>query len=136
MNDDSVDDTGKIVERYAVDYSFIRLINLRRSGGRHFGHKASAFNQGLTEVQDLNYQYIGNLDADISVEKDYFERILHEFVHDSSLGVAGGIISSRIGDRFVSQDVALDSVAGAVQLFRRNCFEEIGGYPGIASRRD
>lgn len=131
VNDDSVDGTGKIVERYAADYSFIRLINLRRSGGRHFGHKASAFNRGLTEVQDLNYQYIGNLDADLSLEKDYFGRILHEFMHDSSLGVAGGMISSRIGDRFVSQNVALDSVAGAVQLFRRDCFEQIGGYPAL-----
>lgn len=131
VNDDSMDGTGKIVERYAEDYNFIRLINLRRSGERHFGHKASAFNRGLTEVQDLDYQYIGNLDADISLEKDYFERILHEFLHDSSLGVAGGMVSSRIGDKFVSQEVALDSVAGAVQLFRRECLEQIGGYPAL-----
>jgi biofilm PGA synthesis N-glycosyltransferase PgaC len=33
-----------------------------------------------------------------------------------------------MGDRYVSQEVALDSVAGAVQLFRRACFEQIGGY--------
>jgi hypothetical protein len=38
------------------------------------------------------------------------------------------MVSTRIGDEFVSQEVALDSVAGAVQLFRRECFEGIGGY--------
>lgn len=128
VNDDSVDDTGKIAERYASDYGFMRLINLRRSGDRHFGHKVSAFNRGLSEIQGLNYQFIGNLDADISLEKDYFERVLHEFACDSQLGIAGGMVSSRIGDEFVSQEVALDSVAGAVQLFRRDCFEQIGGY--------
>lgn len=131
VNDDSLDDTGRIVERYAAYYGFIRLINLSRSGGRHFGHKVSAFNRGLSEVQGLNYRYIGNLDADISLGKDYFEKILHEFMQDSRLGVAGGMVSSRIGDKFVSQDVALDSVAGAVQLFRRECFEQIGGYTAL-----
>lgn len=128
VNDDSMDDTGKIVERYAASYDFIRLINVRRSGDRHFGHKVSAFNRGLREVQGLNYQFIGNLDADISLGNDYFERVLHEFRRDSQLGVAGGMVLSRIGEKFVSQDVALDSVAGAVQLFRRDCFEQIGGY--------
>ena len=38
------------------------------------------------------------------------------------------MVSSCIDGRFVSQDVSLDSVAGAVQLFRRECFEDIGGY--------
>jgi len=128
VNDDSVDGTGKIAERYASDYGFIRLINLRRSGDRHFGHKVSAFNRGLSEIQGLNYQFIGNLDADISLQKDYFERVLHEFARDGQLGIAGGMVSSRIGGKFVSQEVALDSVAGAVQLFRRDCFEQIGGY--------
>lgn len=128
VNDDSLDDTGKIVERYALDYRFIRLVNLRRSGDRHFGHKVSAFNRGVSEIQGLNYQFIGNLDADISLGKDYFERVLHEFTRDSQLGITGGMVSSRIGDKFISQDVALDSVAGAVQLFRRECFEQIGGY--------
>ena len=128
VNDESSDDTGRIVERYASDYRFIRLINLRRSGDRHFAHKVSAFNKGFSEIQSLKYQFIGNLDADISLEKDYFESVLHEFTHDSQLGIAGGMVSSRIGDRFISQNVALDSVAGAVQLFRRECFEQIGGY--------
>jgi poly-beta-1,6-N-acetyl-D-glucosamine synthase len=62
------------------------------------------------------------------MEKDYFEKILREFDRDLNLGVAGGMVSTSIGDTFVSQNVALDSVAGAVQLFRRGCFEQIGGY--------
>ncbi|OAI47840.1 hypothetical protein AYO43_03995 [Nitrospira sp. SCGC AG-212-E16] len=128
VNDNSTDRTGEIVERYAADYDFLRLISLKRSGERHFGNKVSAFNRGLSEVQGLDYQFIGNIDADISMEKDYFERILGEFDRDLNLGVAGGMVSTSIGDKFVSQNVALDSVAGAVQLFRRSCFEQIGGY--------
>jgi glycosyltransferase involved in cell wall biosynthesis len=128
VNDNSTDCTSKIVERYAMNYDFLRLINLKRLGERHFGNKVFAFNLGLSEVQDLDYQFIGNLDADISLEKDYFEKLLHEFAKDPHLGVAGGMVSTRIGNKFVSQSVALDSVAGAAQLFRRGCFEQIGGY--------
>jgi glycosyltransferase involved in cell wall biosynthesis len=128
VNDSSTDRTGEIVEQYAAHHDFIRLVNLRRSGDRHFGNKVRAFNRGLTEAQALDYRYIGNLDADISLEKDYFEKILRELDRDPNLGLAGGMVSTCMGDTFVSQEVALDSVAGAVQLFRRECFEQIGGY--------
>ncbi len=128
VNDNSTDHTGEIVEQYLAQHEFLQLINLKRSGERHFGNKVRAFNRGLAEAQVYNYQYIGNLDADISLERDYFERILHEFAKDPNLGIAGGMVSTCIGDKFVSQEVALDSVAGAVQLFRRGCFEQIGGY--------
>ena len=126
VNDNSTDRTGEIVKRYASDYDFLRLISLKRSGERHFGNKVTAFNRGLSEVQGLDYRFIGNIDADISLENDYFEKILREFEKDLNLGVAGGMVSTSMGDKFVSQNVALDSVAGAVQLFRRGCFEQIG----------
>ena len=128
VNDNSTDATGKIVEQHAAKHDFINLVNLKGSSERHFGNKVRAFNHGLKELQSFSYKFIGNLDADISLNKDYFERILLEFDKDSKLGVAGGMVSTCIGDKFVSQEVALDSVAGAVQLFRRECFEQINGY--------
>jgi len=128
VNDNSLDRTGEIVQRYASENGFIQLVDIKRSGERHFGNKVSAFNRGLSEAQRLDYRFIGNIDADISLPKDYFEKILREFDLDPNLGIVGGMVFSKIGDRFVNQNVALDSVAGAVQLFRRDCFEQIGGY--------
>jgi biofilm PGA synthesis N-glycosyltransferase PgaC len=128
VNDNSTDRTGEIAQYYAERHEFLQLVNLKRAGGRHFGNKVHAFNQGLAEARSYDYRYIGNLDADISLDKDYFEEILHEFDKDPALGIAGGMVSTCIDNRFVSQEVSLDSVAGAVQLFRRACFERIGGY--------
>jgi poly-beta-1,6-N-acetyl-D-glucosamine synthase len=128
VNDGSTDSTAEIVERYKAKYSFIELINLERSGDRHFGNKVRAFNLGLAKTQNLEYDYIGNLDADISLEPDYFEKLISVFGKDKMLGLAGGMVSSYTDGKFVSQEVSLDSVAGAVQLFRRRCFEQIGGY--------
>ncbi len=128
VNDNSTDKTNDIVERYTVEYRFIQLITITQSGERHFGNKVRAFNRGVSETSTLEYQYIGNLDADISLEKDHFERLLGEFAADPKLGIAGGMVSTNVDGQFISQNVALDSVAGAVQLFRKECFEQIGGY--------
>ena len=128
VNDASTDRTREIVERYAREHSFIHLVNIERSAGRHFGNKVRAFNRGLAAVLDSKFDYLGNLDADVSFEPAYFEGILRRFAVDAKLGIAGGMIHSRLGEGYVSQEVALDSVAGAVQLFRRACFEQVGGY--------
>ncbi len=128
VNDASTDHTREIVERHITEHSFIQLVNIERSEGRHFGNKVRAFNQGFAKIRDLKFAYLGNLDADISFEPTYFESILREFAKDTKLGIAGGMIHSRLGEEYLSQEVALDSVAGAVQLFRRACFEQVGGY--------
>ncbi|HEY5705678.1 MAG TPA: glycosyltransferase family A protein [Terrimicrobiaceae bacterium] len=127
VNDGSIDGTRTVVERF-LTHSFIRLVNIERREGRHFGMKAEAFRRGLLELNDISYDYIGNLDADISLRPDYFESILNEFERDRSLGLAGGIVYTKMGETFVTQDKTLDSVGGAVQLFRRSCFEQVGGY--------
>ena len=131
VSDNSSDRTSEIVAMYAQRHPFIRLIDLKRSGERHFGNKVRAFNAGLAELRALDYEFIGNVDADISLESDYFEKVLAAFADQPALGIAGGMVSSRIGARFVNQNVSADSVAGAVQLFRRKCFETIGGYVAL-----
>ncbi len=131
VNDGSTDSTAELVESYKARHSFIKLINVARSGDRHFGNKVHAFNQGLELARYFEYDFIGNLDADISFECDYFQRLLAEFQKDPALGLAGGVVASHIDGEFVRQNVSLDSVAGAVQLFRRSCFEEVGGYVAL-----
>ena len=128
VNDASTDETAEIVKRYQSKYSFIQLVNVERAAGRHFGNKVRAFNQGLSQVRSLDFEFIGNLDADISMDGNYFESILREYAKRPKMGIAGGMVHSQVEGEFVSQEVATDSVAGAVQLFRRECFETIGGY--------
>jgi len=129
VDDASTDGTEAVVRKYCQRNKFIHLVKVVRPAGRHFGNKAKAFLRGLAEVGHDNYQFIGNLDADISLEPNYFANILAEFQKDPKLGIGGGIVFTKIGEEFVTFDRTLDSVAGAVQLFRRECFEEIGGYP-------
>ena len=128
VNDASTDRTGELVERYTKRFGFIQLVNLPREAERNFARKVNAFNRGLTEVQGLDFDFIGNVDADMSFKPAYFENILREFEADPGLGISGGICYTRFTDEFTTYDTTLDSVGGKVQLFRRKCFEDIGGY--------
>jgi poly-beta-1,6-N-acetyl-D-glucosamine synthase len=129
VDDASSDDTGAIVSRYRTAHpGRIELVRMERPPGRDFGNKIRAFEHGLARVVELPFAFVGNLDADIELPRDYYARMLAHFRNHPRLGIAGGMVHSSIDGQYVAQNVAPDSVAGAVQLFRRECFEEIGGY--------
>ena len=128
VDDGSTDRTAELVGRYAAHHDFIRLVRMERDAQRDFAKKVGAFNRGLAELHDLEYDFIGNIDADMSFGADYFEKILAVFEHEPTLGLSGGIVHTRYTDAFKTYDYTLDSVGGKVQLFRRRCFEQIGGY--------
>jgi glycosyltransferase involved in cell wall biosynthesis len=128
VNDGSTDRTGQIVEGWAKRHGFIQLVYLRRDEGRNFARKALAFDAGFKEIRNLPFDFIGNVDADMSFAPEYFGNILKDFESDLKLGISGGIVYTKFTDKFVSYDTTPDSVGGKVQLFRRECFESVGGY--------
>jgi len=128
VDDGSTDQTAAIVGQFEQRYPWIKLVRCPRRADRSFAAKVLAFNAGYACLTDIEYEIIGNLDADVSFEADYLEFLLGRFERDRRLGVAGtffiedGYDSSR--DSFEGQT----HVAGGCQLFRRQCFEEIGGF--------
>jgi glycosyltransferase involved in cell wall biosynthesis len=128
ISDGSTDLTDAIVTSFAAQHKFICFLRMPRNGERSFGAKVRAFRASHEELKNIDCDYVGNLDADVTFAPNYYERILQHFASDSHLGIAGGIIHELIKDRFVPQRTRLNSVAGAVQLFRRRCYEDIGGY--------
>jgi poly-beta-1,6-N-acetyl-D-glucosamine synthase len=129
VNDGSTDSTAAIVRRYLADHPWITLVDLPLRKERHFAAKVNAFNVGREQVKDLEYVVIGNLDGDISFDPDHFEFLLNEFIKDPELGVAGTVFKEHGGyDSATSSFEGEAHVAGQCQLFRRECYEAIGGY--------
>jgi biofilm PGA synthesis N-glycosyltransferase PgaC len=129
INDGSTDATSTIVRRYLADHPWIELVDLPVRRERNFAAKVYAFNTGQAIVKDLKYDIIGNLDADVTLEKDQFEFLQNEFRKDPRLGVAGTIFKEEGG--YSSETDSFEGethVSGQCQIFRRECFEEIGGY--------
>lgn len=132
VSDGSTDKTDAIVRKYLHANPWMELVRMPEHRDRSFAAKVHCFNTGYERIKDIQYEVIGNLDADISFDKDYIEFLLIKFKEDSNLGVAGTpfIEASQMYDyRFTN----IDHVSGACQLFRRRCFEEIGGYVPIKS---
>ena len=127
VSDGSMDDTEKQVAAHAERHAFIVLVTTSGDGHRGVAAKVAAIRRG-TELLTGPYDFWGNLDADISFEPNYFETLLGRFAGNPRLGIGGGIVHELIGERFHPQRVSLESVAGAVQLFRRQCYEDVGGY--------
>src|SRR5437762_3405560 len=129
VDDGSTDRTAEIVEGYASRNPWIELLRRPQRVDRSFAGKVYAFKAGFERAASLRFEVLGNLDADLSFEPDYLEFLMRKFSEDPKLGVAGtpftengGYYSAR--DSFEGEN----HVAGGCQLFRRRCFEEVGGY--------
>lgn len=132
VSDGSTDGTDEIVQRYANEYSWIELLRMLERRDRQFAAKARAFNAGYAALKNVSFDMIGNLDADITFEPGYFEFLLSRFHRNPNLGVAGTPFVENhflLGTHNYSHRFAdLTHVSGACQMFRRKCFDEIGGY--------
>lgn len=127
VSDGSIDRTDEIVKRYEEKYHWIELVQLPRHKDRHFASKVQAFNAGYLILKDLHYDIIGNLDADITFDEGYFEFLLKKFNEYGDLGVAGTPFVEGL-KHYDYRFTNIEHVSGACQLFRKECFEEIGGY--------
>jgi poly-beta-1,6-N-acetyl-D-glucosamine synthase len=127
VSDGSTDRTDEIVKRHAADHPWMELVRMPERKERDFGGKVFSFNAGWDRVRGLSYDVLGNLDADMSFEADLFQVLLGKFAGNPKLGVAGAPFTEGRGTydfRFSS----VEHVSGACQLFRRECFDQIGGY--------
>jgi biofilm PGA synthesis N-glycosyltransferase PgaC len=130
VSDGSTDQTDEIVMKHLADNPWIELVRMPVRTERHFAAKVHCFNAGYQKVKDTQYDIIGNLDADISFGPEYFEFLLSKFQEDPRLGVAGTPFVEE-GKHYDYRFTNIEHVSGACQLFRRKCFEEIGGYVPI-----
>ncbi|HWA29274.1 MAG TPA: glycosyltransferase family A protein [Lacunisphaera sp.] len=128
ISDGSTDNTDQVAAAAAQQHSFIRLIRVEAGPTRSFGSKAKAFQKGCDAVQDVPFDFIGNLDADITLERDYYERMIREMEQNPKLGVASGACWDKTPEGFRKITISENHAVGAVQFFRRACFEAVGGY--------
>jgi GT2 family glycosyltransferase len=128
VSDGSTDGTDDIVSRYAADHSWIELVRMPERQERNFAGKIYAFNAGFTRIKDMKYQVIGSMDGDISFDEGYFSFLLGKLAEDSTLGLVGTPFKDSSIQAYNYRFVGIEHVSGACQLFRRECFEDIGGY--------
>jgi glycosyltransferase involved in cell wall biosynthesis len=132
VSDGSTDETDAIVRRYAAQHAWIQFLRMPEHQDRQFAAKARCFAAGYEMLKPLAFDLIGNLDADITLPADYYEFLVAQFSGRLRLGVAGTPFvedATQPGNHSYAHGAAnLTHVSGACQMFRRICFEQVGGY--------
>jgi biofilm PGA synthesis N-glycosyltransferase PgaC len=128
VSDGSTDGTDDIVRRYQAQNDWIELVRMPERSERNFAAKVYAFNAGRARAKELPYEVIVSLDADITFDIDYFKFLLEKLATDPALGLVGTPFREISNETYDYRFVSIEHVSGACQVFRRECFDDIGGY--------
>ena len=129
VNDGSRDQTGNIIDEYARRYPWIRAVHRGNRGHRKAGGGVvEAFNDGYHSLTYPDWEFIVKLDGDLSFESGYFEKCIDYFQREPRLGVGGGAIYHIFNGKQVLEECPAFHVRGATKIYRRTCWEAIGGY--------
>lgn len=130
VDDGSTDGTKELVRDAAARHPWIRPMDMPPRGSRSFAAVVENTLVGIAHLRSTDHDWIGLLDADVEFGSDYFEQLIACFEAEPRLGLAGGLVvdPGMPRDRLPRN---LMDVPGAVQFFRRACFERIGGLRAI-----
>lgn len=129
VDDGSSDRTYAIACEAAQQHDWIRVIQKPNRGERAVGPGVvEAFYYGLDNLNHQDYDFICKLDGDLEIGSRYFEILLTQFDRDRYLGAASGKPFLEKGDRLIPERTHDEMVAGMINFYRRECFEDIGGF--------
>jgi poly-beta-1,6-N-acetyl-D-glucosamine synthase len=129
ISDGSTDRTDEIISKYSAQHDFIKFVRREtKNCVVNFSSKVHAIYEGINQSKKIEHDYIGILDGDVTFSPFYYERVLIKFKENEKLGLAGGVVFDKHDERCVRRSPAyIEYVSGCVQLFRRKCYEDIGG---------
>lgn len=133
IDDGSTDDTFAKASARCGDLPFLKVIRMPGGKPRSFTSQVYAALHGYNLAKTIDFESIGFLDADIRVPTDYYEQQLAYLASNPRLGLCGGAVIDQYEDHTTNIRKGSEDyhVAGGVQFFRRECFEQIGGYTPI-----
>jgi biofilm PGA synthesis N-glycosyltransferase PgaC len=130
VDDGSSDQTGQIADEAQARYPWIQAVHRGDRGFRKSGGGViEAFYEGFRRLNVADWEYLVKFDGDLSFDPDYFKACLGEFVRNPRLGIGGGTICGRVDGELVEESKGDPRfhVRGATKIYRRVCWEALGG---------
>jgi biofilm PGA synthesis N-glycosyltransferase PgaC len=132
VDDGSTDATPKILADFERRLPFLRIVRLADRGERKLGGGViDAFYAGLKTIDLSQYDYLCKLDLDLDLPKRYFETLVEKMETDPRLGTCSGkpwFFGGAAGGRRISEKCGSENSVGMSKFYRRECFEQIGGF--------
>lgn len=121
----SGDETLEVAHRLAAEYDWVNVLTIPGSQSADRGAPVvRALQAGIGALGNAP-DFVVNMDADISIATDYFERLLAEFAADPSLGIASGSLFESQRGSWRQRHVTGTTVVGAGRTYRWRCLQEI-----------
>ena len=129
VNDGSTDRSAAILKDYASRYDFIKVIHRGDRGRRSLGVGViNSFYEGLATIELTDFNYICKLDLDVELPPDYFETLIQRMEAQPRLGTCSGKPYFRLRGKPIREKCSDEMSVGMTKFYRRECFEEIGGF--------
>ena len=129
VDDGSDDGTAEMIDRAAALTPWIVAVHRSDRGTRQAGGGVvESFYDGYPAAGGVEWDFIVKLDADLAFDASYFDRCMREFERDPRLGIAGGTCCTEAAPtqaEFANEPPF--HVRGPTKIYRRSCFEQIGG---------
>jgi cellulose synthase/poly-beta-1,6-N-acetylglucosamine synthase-like glycosyltransferase len=130
MDNGSTDRTHEILRECVEGCPWIQIGRTPWSPHQGYANKVRALERARAGLQTNGYHYLGVLDGDVELPPDYYATVLGLFAQQKDLGITGGVILDPGEDGPLEMRNNWD-VPGGAQVFRRECFETIGGFVPI-----
>jgi poly-beta-1,6-N-acetyl-D-glucosamine synthase len=130
VDDGSSDGTGQVAKTAAAQFDWIHVVNRSDRGYRQPGGGViDAFYDGYSQIRSADWEFVVKLDGDLSFAPGYFERCLARFQKDPKLGIGGGTVCKEVNGQLTPESTVDPAfhVRGATKIYRRQCWEQIGG---------
>lgn len=125
VDDGSTDETRSTAQSLALRASWITVV---RKGGQNLPTRgapiAEAFEFGLRQVRG-SCDVVVKLDADVSMSRDFFSRLLREFERDAKLGIASGTRFEKVHGEWQQRFLTGTSVEAQFRAYRVDCLDVV-----------
>lgn len=129
IDDGSTDKTQTIIKKFRIRYPFVRGKKIRGKGQYALGaNVVDVFYSGkeLIDGKDIPYDFIVKLDADVSFEPDFFQRISVK-IKDGNWGIVSGTSYYFDGKKKIYQFSPSWHSNGTFKIYNKKCLQDIGG---------
>lgn len=131
VDDGSTDETPGILDEYAGKHDFIKVVHRKNRGCRRVGPGViEAFYSGYEKIKPDEFDYICKLDLDLELPPRYFEILFQRFEDNPRIGTCSGkpYFLDKQSGKLVSEKCGDENSVGMTKLYRKKCFDQIGGF--------
>jgi poly-beta-1,6-N-acetyl-D-glucosamine synthase len=129
VDDGSTDDTADILAEYAARHVWMKIVTRPDRGRRSVGPGViDAFYTGYKVLACSDYAFLCKLDLDLRLPPRYFEILITRMNVNPLIATCSGKAYVEENGRLVDERHGDDTSLGMTKLYRRGCFERIGGF--------